>query len=172
MHLGLFVVEASYKLISGVELVTKCPHLLVTAELVHCQKKTVQIDTQLYQTTPKLQVKKMYLRLPISYTVLLFFLDVKLSTTQKYKTHKRFYVYIGVLFLKMWLKAMKHLKCDATPAMIIILFCSFYLQGKGAFFKPLQSSPTLPTRTADDSLITTRKQVSHLLLSKPNNIDV
>ena len=47
-------------------------------------------------------------------------------------------------------------------------FSSFYLQGKGAFFKPLQSSPTLPTKSADDSLITTRKQVSHLLLSMPS----
>ena len=37
-------------------------------------------------------------------------------------------------------------------------FCD--LQGKGALFKPLQSSPTLPTKTPDDSLITTRKQVS------------
>ncbi|KAI0237109.1 Rab3 GTPase-activating protein non-catalytic subunit [Lamellibrachia satsuma] len=34
----------------------------------------------------------------------------------------------------------------------------FDSKGKGALFKPLQSSPSLPAKTADDSLIATRKQ--------------
>lgn len=62
--------------------------------------------------------------------------------------------------------------CLILHAMLVLALKSvkplslFDSKGKGALFKPLQSSPTLPTKSSDDSLITTRKQFLCKLISQ------